>query len=342
VPERLRRATLAGELEQAMEQLARAGVTTEARREATLLWAAVTGASPGDVWLWRDRMAPPEAARFREAVTRRVSGVPFAYAVGRVTFRGVELRLDPRALIPRPETEGLVDLVLRHGARDSGLGTRNGLPEPRAPIPEPRGVVADIGTGCGCIALALAVEGAFDRVIAVERSAEAAELARENVELVQARVPVEVRVGDLLAPLAGERCRAVVANPPYLTDEEYAALDPSVRLFEPRAALVSGTDGLDATRALLAGAQAVLEPGGLLALEIDERRADQVHALAAASGWTRVTVHQDLFGRPRYALAHAGAAPTFSGLGTRDSGRGARDAPPQPPAPSPEPRAEAV
>jgi release factor glutamine methyltransferase len=166
--------------------------------------------------------------------------------------------------------------------------------------------------------LALAVEGAFDRVIAVERSAEAAELARENAELVQARVPVEVRVGDLLAPLAGERCRAVVANPPYLTEEEYAALDPSVRLFEPRAALVSGTDGLDATRALLAGAQAVLEPGGLLALEIDERRAGHVQALAAASGWTRVTVHQDLFGRPRYALARAGAVPTLSSY-TQDS-----------------------
>jgi release factor glutamine methyltransferase len=110
----------------------------------------------------------------------------------------------------------------------------------------------------------------------------------------------------MLAPLAGERCRAVVANPPYLTDEEYAALDPSVRQFEPREALVSGADGLDATRTLLAGARAVLEPGGLLAFEIDERRADQVRALAAAFGWTRVTVHQDLFGRPRYALARVG------------------------------------
>ena len=313
--ERSHRATIAGELEQAVGQLERAGVTAEARREATLLWAAVTGASPGEVWLRRDRTAPPEVERFRDAVARRSSGVPFAYAVGRISFRRLELRLDPRALIPRPETEGLVELVLasmRQALRDSltVAGNPKGLPDGRGKR-ETLGVVADVGTGCGCIALSLAVEGNFDRVIAVERHAEAAALARENVALVRPPVPVEVRVGDLLAPLTGERCRAVVANPPYLTDEEYAAIDPSVRLFEPREALVSGPDGLDATRALLAGAQGVLEPGGLLALEIDERRADAVRTLALASGWTHVTVHEDLFGRPRYALARASPVPTF-------------------------------
>ena len=296
--------TIAGELERAVERLAR--VTAEARREATLLWAAVTGASPGEVWLRRDRAAPPEVARFRDAVARRASGVPFAYAVGRVSFRRLELRLDPRALIPRPETEGLVDLVL-DWAREAGKRERGTLKDSLA-VGGKGGVVADIGTGCGCIALSLALEGNFDRVIAVERCSEAAALACENVALVRPPVPVEVRVGDLLAPLAGEHCRAVVANPPYLTDQEYAAVDASVRLFEPRAALVSGPDGLDATRALLVGAQRALEPGGLLALEIDERRADAVRALALASGWTRVLVHEDLFGRPRYALACAAEA----------------------------------
>ena len=298
------RATVADELEHAVERLACAGVTAEARREATLLWAAVTGASPGEVWLRRDRTAPPDVERFRDAVARRLSGVPLAYAVGRVSFRRVELRLDPRALIPRPETEGLVDLVL-DWAREAGKREGGTLKDSLA-VGGKGGVVADIGTGCGCIALALAVEGDFDRVIAVERSAGAATLARENVALVRPPVPVEVRVGDLLEPLTGERCRAVVANPPYLSDEEYGAIDPSVRLFEPREALVSGPDGLDATRALLAGAQRVLEPGGLLALELDERRAEAVRALALASGWTRVVVHEDLFGRPRYALARAG------------------------------------
>ena len=210
--------------------------------------------------------------------------------MGRTGFRSLELKLDARALIPRPETEGLVDLVLREtGMRDAGCGMR--------------GVVADVGTGCGCIALSLAVEGHFDRVIAVERSPEAAALARENVALVRPPVPVEVREGDLLAPLAGERCRAIVSNPPYLTDAEYRHLDRSVTRFEPRDALVSGPDGLAATRALLAGARGVLEPGGLLALEVDERRAERVARLARELAWSRVNVYDDLFGRRRYVLA---------------------------------------
>jgi len=223
--------------------------------------------------------------RFRAALVQLERGVPFQYAAGRVGFRALDLTIDSRALIPRPETEALVDLVLEQGKG---------------------GVVADIGTGCGCIALSLAVEGSFDRVIAVERSAAAAALARENVALVEPPTQVEIREGDLLAPLAGGRYRVIVSNPPYLTEDEYAALAPSVRQFEPREALVSGPDGLAATRRLLAGAAALLEPGGLLALEIDERRGDAVRALALAHddyGWARIDVHNDVFGRPRYALA---------------------------------------
>jgi release factor glutamine methyltransferase len=279
-------------LEDAADRLAASGLPTS-RREATMLWAAVAGAGtkPGDVWLQRDQ--EPAAGlvdRFCRAVERRASGVPFAYAVGRTGFRTLDLKLDARALIPRPETEGLVDLVLREtGMRDAGCGMR--------------GVVADVGTGCGCIALALAVEGDFERVIAVERSAAAAALARENVALVRPPVPVEVREGDLLAPLTGQRYRAIVSNPPYLTEAEYVALDPAVRLFEPREALVSGADGLTTTRALLTGAPALLEAGGFVALEIDERRADAVRALALRHGWSRVAVYDDLFGRPRFLLA---------------------------------------
>ena len=279
-------------LDEAVARLARADIR-DPRREATTLWAAVAGGGmkPGAVWLDRAREPAPDVARrFEAALERRLGGMPFAYAVGRIGFRTLDLTLDARALIPRPETEGLVDLVLREtGMRDAGCGMR--------------GVVADIGTGCGCIALSLAVEGAFERVIAVDASCEAAALARENVAQVRPPVPVEVREGDLLNPLAGERCRAIVSNPPYLTEAEYLDLDPAVRLFEPRDALVSGPDGLAATRALLAGARGLLEPGGLLALEVDERRAERVARLARELAWSRVTVHDDLFGRARYVLA---------------------------------------
>lgn len=260
------------------------------RETTAAVWAAVSGLSIGEAWLRQGEPKSPETiAKFQDAVAQLERGVPFGYAVGRVGFRTLDLAIDHRALIPRPETEGLVELVLRDGGR--GKGAAGGL-------------AADIGTGSGCIALSLAVEGNFERIVAVECSPAAAALARENLALVRPRTPVEIREGDLLTPLRGDdRYSVIVANPPYLTPGEYAELDPSVRDYEPPAALVSGPDGLEATRALLAGARELLEPGGLLALEIDERRGEAVRALAAEHGWARVSIHDDLFGRPRYALA---------------------------------------
>ena len=286
-------ATVADALHDAARRLGDTGVG-DPRREARALWAAVAGdgITPGDVWLDRDQAPTPAVEhRFRYAVAQRAAGVPFAYAAGCIDFRTLRLKVDHRSLIPRPETEGLVELVLAH-VRGTGNVQRATW-----------GIAADVGTGCGCIALSLAVEGSFERVIAVDSSCDAAALARENVALVRPPVPVEVREGDLLAPLAGERYRAIVANPPYLTEAEYQGLDPAVRLFEPRDALVSGTEGLAATRALVAGARGLLEPGGLLALEVDERRAERVARLARELAWSRVTVHDDLFGRRRYVLA---------------------------------------
>lgn len=281
---------LATELDAAADTLACAGVR-EPRREAVGLWGACTGVSPGEAWLRRDRPASARSLeRFWSAVRRRADGEPFAYAARRATFRTVSLVLDRRALIPRPETEGLVDLVLRK-LRAAGRGTG--------------GVAVDIGTGSGCIALALAVEGAFDRVIATDVSRDAAALAQENVTRIRLHTPIEVRVGNLLEPLGGERCRVIVANPPYLTETEWTELDLGVREFEPKVALASGIDGLAATRALLQTAGRELEPGGLLALEIDERRADAVRVLALTAGWRRLEIYLDLFGRPRYALAWA-------------------------------------
>jgi release factor glutamine methyltransferase len=268
------------------DELARASGEGLGPSEPAALWAALSGLNPAEVWLRRETEASPDVVpRFWKAVEQRKKGVPFAYATGRVGFRTLDLLIDPRALIPRPETEGLVDRVLEYGKR---------------------GLVADIGTGSGCIALALAVEGDFDKVVAVERSPAAAALARENVARVAPRSPVEIREGNLLAPLMdkGERgiYRVIVANPPYLTESEFAELDASVREFEPRAALVSGASGLDATCGIFAGAGALLEHGGLLALEIDERRSDAVRDLGREYGWN-VAIHNDVFGRPRYALS---------------------------------------
>src|SRR6266545_7741227 len=155
------------------------------------VWAAITGLSIGEAWLRRDEpKAPALVARYVNAIAQLDRGVPFAYAVGSVGFRTLDLAIDSRALIPRPETEGLVDLVL---ARCS------------------TGLAADIGTGCGCIALALAVEGHFDRVIAIEQSPAAAALARENVTRVAPATPVEILEGNLLVPLVndGRRCRVI-------------------------------------------------------------------------------------------------------------------------------------
>jgi release factor glutamine methyltransferase len=281
--------TIAAALGAATRTLAGAG-HAEPRREALRLGAIVAGVTPGDLWLGRDRALDPALdERWTRAVAARARGAPVAYATGRVSFRAVDLVCDARALIPRPETEGLVDLVLRPRMGDEGWGRR--------------GLAADLGTGTGCLALALAVEGDFDLVVAVERDPAAAALARENVARVAPPTPVEVREGDWLGPMGDARYRVILANPPYLTEDEWSALDPAVRDHEPRVALASGPDGLDATRAILAGAARRLAPGGVLALEIDERRADAVRELAGALGWRRVAIHDDLFGRPRYAVA---------------------------------------
>lgn len=268
------------------DELARASGEGLGPGEATALWATASGLNPAEVWLRREAEASPDVVlRFRKAVEQRKKGVPLAYAAGRVGFRTLDLLMDPRALIPRPETEGLVELILANVRR---------------------GLAADIGTGSGCIALALAVEGDFEKVVAVERSPAAAALARENVARVAPKTPVEIREGNLLAPLVdkGERgiYRVIVANPPYLTESEFAELDASVRDVEPREALVSGAGGLDATRGIFAGAGVVLEPGGLLALEIDERRSDAVRDLGREYGWN-VAIHKDVFGCARYALS---------------------------------------
>jgi release factor glutamine methyltransferase len=158
-----------------------------------------------------------------------------------------------------------------------------------------------VGTGSGCIALSLALEGSFDQVIGVDSSAAALELAGLNRRQLDAAVTLVQ--ADLCAPLKPGSLDAIVSNPPYLTEGEYAELESSVRDWEPAVALVSGRDGMTATTRLLTEGRDVLRPGGWLALEVDSSRASTAGRRAGELGWSDVTVHVDLFGRERYLLA---------------------------------------
>jgi release factor glutamine methyltransferase len=265
-----------------------AGARVLGRPAALRTWAALARATPGAVWLASEAPAPgPDfVRRFREAVARQARGAPLATAVGLAAFRLLELRVDQRVLIPRPETEGLVEIVLAWARRRGRWGT-----------------AVDIGTGSGAIALSLAAEGAFERIIATDVSADALEVARANCAAATGGGVVEFRHGSLLQPLAGVIADVIVSNPPYLTGDEWDAVDPSVRDYEPRQALDGGPDGLAQTRAILREAAAHLVPGGLLALEIDSRRAGATLDSARAGGWRAVRVELDVFGRDRYLLA---------------------------------------
>ena len=225
-----------------------------------------------------------EAARPRQYV-ERVAG-----------FRLLDLLVDPRVLIPRPETEGLVELVLewaaeRWGTHATGSGKREA------------GRVLEIGTGSGCIALSLATEGHFARIVATDVSPQALEVARANIAAADAAPVPELRLGSLFEPVAGERFDVIVSNPPYIAESEYAELDAGVRDFEPRIALLSGPDGLWHTRAILEAAGDYLNPGGLVALEVDSRRGETSAEIARTCGWRDARVLRDVFGRPRYLLA---------------------------------------
>lgn len=263
-----------------------AEVRADARREARLLVAGALGLSPGQLAQQIDALASvPQLAQVGAAVARRLRGEPLAYAVGTAAFRLLTLQVDARVLIPRPETEVVVGEALA------------------ATADRPGGIAVDLGTGSGAIALALATEGRFDRVIATDISADALEVARANAAAVAPATPVEFRLGADLAPLAGVRARVLVSNPPYISFEEAAALPTSVRDWEPATALFADDGGMARYAAILAGAAAVLEPDGVLVLELDANRAQATAALAAAGGWQVDRIVPDLSGRDRVLVA---------------------------------------
>jgi release factor glutamine methyltransferase len=257
----------------------------EPDREARELIAALFDAPKYWPLVHADReLTDAEATALASAAEKRARGAPLAYAVGRASFRHLTLAVDERVLIPRPETELLIDLVLNRCV--------------------PGGIAVDVGTGSGAIAIALATEGDFARVIATDLSADAIDVARGNAA--QHDAAVDFRAGDLLQALdAGvPKVRAVVSNPPYIAFEETSALPRSVRDWEPPLALFSGHNGLALTARLVRQAATRLEVGGLLALEVDARRASLVAELVASDErYRNVGVQLDLAGRERFVLA---------------------------------------
>lgn len=260
----------------------------DAEREAREILAAVLDVPR--FWAAANSVATasPDVVRsvIRAAILR-AKGAPLAYAAGRAAFRHLTLEVDERVLIPRVETEVLVDRILERCNSD----TR---------------VVADIGTGSGAIALSLAFEAHFDRVYATDISLDALHVAKANATSLSnvLKSIVDFRHGSLLAPLRGVRLDVVVCNPPYVSFAELAELPSDVRDWEPCIALLSANDGLAITRELVHSAPASLAKGGLLALEVDTRRAGSVAEMIAVDGRYRdVEVLLDLTGRERFVLA---------------------------------------
>lgn len=233
-----------------------------------------------------DRALTAEQRRaYEAAVARRGAGEPVAYITGRREFYGLALRVTPAVLIPRPETELLVELALA-----------------RIPHDEARDVL-DLGTGSGCVALSLAHERPQARVVASDRAADATALARENAQRLGI-ANVEFAVGDWFAPVAGERFHLVVSNPPYVAVDDPHLTQGDLR-YEPRSALVGGVDGLDAIRAISASARRWLHAGGALLLEHGYDQGAACRSLLEAAGFHGVHTWRDLAGHERVSGGQA-------------------------------------
>jgi release factor glutamine methyltransferase len=271
------RAALAG----AAQRLTRAGVE-DADREAAWLLAHVLGTSAG---VLRLRGAEPlcrEAAdAYAALVDRRAGREPLQYVLGTEEFMGMTFQVSPDVLIPRYDTETLV---------------REAAALLRGPVR-----VADIGTGSGAIALGLAALLPEAAVIAVDISAAALAVAAGNAKANGLEGRIQFRQGDLTGPLAGERLDAVISNPPYIPEAEWARLMPEVRDFEPRSALTPGADGLLFYRRLAAEAPSLLKAGGFLAVEVGYDQGPAVATLFTDHG-LQVTVRQDTAGIDRVVI----------------------------------------
>lgn len=254
------------------------------RLEAEILLAHALGSDRIRLIVDSQRpLAPDELGRFRELIKRRRSGEPIAYILARREFFGLSFRVDRRALIPRPDSEALVEVALER--------TRSRYMYGR---------MLDLCTGSGCIAIAFAKQRPTWQVTALDASADAVDLAIENATRLGVAHAVRFGVGDLTAPLgANERFELVTANPPYIPTGELAGLDPGIRDFEPRAALDGGEDGLTVVRRLIAEAAPRLEPDGVLAIEVHFDQADRVSELLEKADLVAIERRKDYGGHER-------------------------------------------
>jgi release factor glutamine methyltransferase len=274
---RVREALLA-----ATDALTAAGVETP-RLDAEVLLAEAMGRDR--TGLAAEPEAPvdaPAARRFGEMVRRRIRREPVAYILGRKGFRGIELAVDRRVLVPRPESELLVEVALEL---------------------EPD-IVLDVGTGSGAIALAVAAELPECAVVATDTSGDALEVARENAERLGLATRVSFERGTVPAM---RRFDLVLANLPYIREDERASLEPEITEYEPRQAVVAGADGLEAIAVVAAASCAALTDRGALALEVGAGQAGEVAELLVDLGFAQVEGRQDLAGIPRAVLGRMGS-----------------------------------
>ncbi len=256
------------------------------RLNAELLVGHALGLKRMQVYLAFERgLTESEVTRIREMVRRRGRRDPLQHIIGETEFHGLRLKVDGRALVPRPETEYLVELILARGA-------------------PPPGRILDLGTGSGAIALALAHAWPSAEVTAVDASAAALALAAENAAAAGLAGRIRLLASDWFSALGtGETFDLIVANPPYLSAAEVAAAAPEVRDFEPAGALTSGEGGLADLRAILAAAPGRLAPGGWVALETGVDHHPALADLARSAGYAKSESLRDLTGRDRFFLA---------------------------------------
>jgi len=256
------------------------------------------------------KLTPDEIQRYDEALARRAAGVPAQYITGHQEFWGLDLIVSQAVLIPRPETEHVVEAVLELVSSADSKQSQKKDQKPRTGASAPHDLsvphtlrIADVGTGSGAIALALAKELPTAQIHATDISPEALDVARANAARHELTSRIKFHQTDLLDGFPPDSFDIVVSNPPYVGDSEEESVQLEVRKFEPRDAVFAGPTGVEVIERLIPQARNALRPGGWLVFEISGTIADRVRSLLSASDWNEVEIRNDLQGIERVAIA---------------------------------------